>query len=76
MIWTMRIRLMRHEDEWSADIEIDSTSILEQLHYAIQGAVNFDNDHMYAFYIARNDRSRDREFFDDEDWFIRLQQYF
>jgi hypothetical protein len=67
MIWTLRIKLMRYEDEWSADIEIDSTSILEQLHYAIQEAVNFDNDHLYAFYIARNDRSRNREFFDDDD---------
>ena len=67
MIWTLRLKLLRYEDEWAADIEIDSMSTLEQLHYAIQGAANFDNDHLYAFYIARNDRSRDREFFDDED---------
>ncbi len=69
MIWTLRIKLMRHEDEWSADIEIDSMSTLEDLHYAIQNAVKFDNDHLYAFYIARNDRSRSRgrEVFDDDD---------
>ena len=67
MIWTLRTKLMRYEDEWSADIEIDSTSTLDDLHYAIQKAVNFDKDHMYAFYVARSDSSRDREFFDDDN---------
>lgn len=67
MIWTLRTKLLRCEDEWSADIEIDSASTLDELHYAIQKAVDFDNDHLYAFYLARNDRSRDREFFDDDN---------
>ena len=67
MIWTLRTKLLRYEDEWSADIEIDPTSALEQLHFAIQEAVDFDNDHLYAFYIARSDRSRDREFLDDDN---------
>ena len=58
---------MRHEGEWSADIEIDASSTLEELHYAIQKAVNFDNDHLYAFYVARSDSSRDREWFDDDN---------
>jgi Plasmid pRiA4b ORF-3-like protein len=65
MIWTLRIKLLRCEDEWSADIEIDPTSTLEQLHYAIQKAVNFDNDHLYAFYTARSERNRNREVFDE-----------
>ncbi|NQT41022.1 MAG: hypothetical protein HQ581_26255 [Planctomycetes bacterium] len=67
MIWTLRTKLRYYEDEWSADIEIDPTSTLEQLHYAIQAAVEFDNDHLYAFFIARAERSRDREYFDDDD---------
>jgi hypothetical protein len=67
MIWTLRTKLLRCEDEWSADIEIDSTSTLDQLHYAIQKAVNFGNDHMYAFYIARSDSNRNRELFDDDN---------
>ena len=66
MIWTLRTKLLRYEDEWSADIEIDSSSTLEELHYAIQKAVNFDNDHLCAFYIARSDSSRNREFLDDD----------
>ena len=67
MIWTLRVKLLRCEDEWSADIEINSMSTLEELHGAIQAAVDFDNDHLYAFYLARNLRSRDREFFDTDD---------
>ncbi len=67
MIWTLRVTLLQYEDEWTADIEMESTSTLEELHLAIQNAVNFDNDHLYAFYLARNVRSRDREFFDDDD---------
>ena len=67
MIWTLRTKLLRCEDEWSADIEINSTSTLDQLHFAIQKAVNFDDDHMYAFYIARSEGSRNRELFDDDN---------
>ncbi len=67
MIWTLRVKLLHYEDGWSADIEIDPTSTLDQLHYAIQKAVEFDNDHLYAFHIARNYRSRNREDFDDDD---------
>jgi len=67
MIWTFRIKLMGCEDEWSVHIEIDSSSTLEQLHHAIQKAVNFDNDHLYAFYIAKTDRGGRRQFFDDDN---------
>lgn len=67
MIWTLRTKLQDYEDGWSADIEIDSASTLDQLHYAIQKAVDFENDHLYAFCIARTYRSRAREFFDDDD---------
>lgn len=67
MILTLRTKLSRSTDGWSADIEIDSTSTLEQLHYAIQDAVAFDNDHLYAFFIARTDRSGERDYLDDEN---------
>ncbi|HRA89157.1 MAG TPA: hypothetical protein PK992_13830 [Planctomycetaceae bacterium] len=67
MIWTLRIKLMRHEDPWSADIEIESSTTLDELHLVIQSAVGFDNDHMYEFSIARNERARTRDVFDDEN---------
>lgn len=53
--------------KWEGVIEIDSSSVLEDLHFAIQDAIAFDNDHMYEFFIARTERSRDRISFDDEN---------
>ncbi len=67
MIWTLRTKLARDDTGWSTDIEIDSTSTLDELHFAIQEAVDFDNDHLYAFYIARNERSGGQELMDDEN---------
>ena len=70
MIWTVTIELlfgMYVKENWSASIELDSLTTLEDLHYIIQDTVGFDNDHMYEFYIARTDRSRERIHFDDEN---------
>jgi hypothetical protein len=53
--------------KWEGVIEIDSSSSLEDLHFAIQSAVGFDDDHLYEFFIARTDRSRQRVTFDDEN---------
>lgn len=55
---------------WEAVIEIDSFAVLEELHYAIQGALGFDNDHLYEFFIAKTERSRDRVRFDDDNGYI------
>ena len=70
MIWTIKIELlfgMYAEENWSASVELDSMSTLEDLHFIIQDTVNFDNDHMYEFYISRTQRSRERVTFDDEN---------
>jgi hypothetical protein len=70
MIITLKITLIRalyYKNEWSANIEIDESSTLEDLHYAIQDAVEFENDHLYCFFISRTDRSRGRTMFDPED---------
>ena len=67
---TTLIRGMYYESDWSANIELDESSTLEDLHHAIQDAVDFDNDHLYCFYLSRTDRSRNREFFDDENGLI------
>ena len=65
MIWTFKIELFY--GEWEATIEIDATSTLEDLHFIMQEAVGFDNDHLYEFYISRTERSRDRVRFDDDN---------
>jgi len=70
MIWVLKIELLfgtYAENEWEANLEIDSTSTLEKLHFSIQGAVKFDNDHLYEFYISRTERSHDRVILDDEN---------
>lgn len=72
MIWTFKIStgFAHYEEEyegWEGTLEIDSSSTLEDLHLAIQDAVEFENDHLYAFYIARTNRSTDRIWLDDEN---------
>ena len=70
MIWILKIELLfglYAKEECIRVIEIDASSTLEDLHLAIQEAVDFDNDHLYEFYISRTERSRDRIRFDDEN---------
>jgi hypothetical protein len=69
-IWTLKIKLVYGvyaQGPWEATIEIDSSATLSDLHYAIQNAVGFDDDHLYMFYVSRTHRSRDRTVFEDED---------
>jgi hypothetical protein len=67
MILTLTIKLAYSDDDWKVTIEIDDSSSLEDLHLAIQDAVEFDNDHMYEFYVARTEHSHNRDVFDSED---------
>ena len=66
MIWTLEIKVFA-SDDWKATIEIDSSSTLEDLHFIIQDAVEFDNDHLYEFYVSRTERSYKRVRYDDEN---------
>ena len=73
MIMTLKITLIRGmycEGEWTANIELDESSNLDDLHDAIQKAVDFDDDHAYCFFLSRTDRSRSREYFDEENGLI------
>ncbi|MDM8535596.1 hypothetical protein QUF70_02445 [Desulfobacterales bacterium HSG17] len=70
MIWTIKIEVIYgrfFENEWESTIEMDSESTLEDLHFVIQDAAGFDNDHLYDFFIARTERSRDKKMFDDDN---------
>lgn len=73
MIITLKITLIRgvcYTGDWAANIELEESSTLEDLHYAIQEAVDFENDHLYSFFVSRTDRSRRRDYFDDENELI------
>ena len=69
MILTLTIKLVRgyNAQTWKTTLEIDESATLEDLHKATQKAVDFDDDHLYEFYIARTERSRERISFDDEN---------
>lgn len=57
MILTMKVKL----HVWSCTIEMEDSSTLEDLHYVIQQAVEFNDDHLYEFYLATSERSRDKD---------------
>lgn len=68
-ILVLKLTLLRgaHAYEpWEGVIEIDGSATLQNLHHAIQKAVDFDNHHLYDFWIARTATSRDRIKFDGE----------
>ena len=70
MIWTITIELafgIYAKEECIRVIEIDPSLTLGELHLVFQDAIGFNNDHLYEFYIARTERSRAQERFDDEN---------
>ena len=56
-----------NSEDWYRLIEIDEESNFVELHNIIQSAINFDDDHLYEFFIANNCRSREKLRFDDEN---------
>lgn len=70
MIWTMKVVLwaaFSDEVDWEAQFQIDSSSELDVLHFAIQNYVKFDNDHSYEFYVARTERSRKKKRYSENE---------
>ena len=70
MIWVLKVTLSSGAyatGDWEGVMEMDASTSLEELHLAIQKAVNFDNDHMYEFFTARTERGRKQEIFDLEN---------
>ncbi|MDH3326432.1 MAG: plasmid pRiA4b ORF-3 family protein [Gammaproteobacteria bacterium] len=68
MILTFTIEFPNSRDDDEEDmmrkIEIESSSTLDDLHLAIQQAIDFDNDHMYEFFVSKNTRSRRKTTYD------------
>jgi len=70
MIQTVNISLLNGiyaGGDWSCVIEIPVENSLEDLHDAIQDAVEFDNDHLYEFYIANSYRGKKLHRYDCDD---------
>ena len=59
-IYTLTITLPYYDQEnpWSRTIEVKENSTLREIHKYIQKIVEFDDDHLYEFYLGRNPRNR------------------
>jgi len=53
-IWTLRVKRPKAITECIRVIEIESNASFLQLHEAIQTSVDFDNDHLFQFYLGRH----------------------
>ena len=47
-----------NEEPWKRIIEVEENMVFQKLHAYIQEVVEFDDDHMYEFYIGKNPRNR------------------
>jgi hypothetical protein len=77
VIYTLTVTCVRGAylaEECVRVIEIGDDASLEDLHLAIQGAVAFDNDHLYDFYAGRNHRNRQIGYADDVAWEWKEQE--
>jgi hypothetical protein len=59
-IYTLEISFPYNDDDkpWSRIIEIEEIATFQRLHVYIQDLVEFDDDHLYEFYIGKNPRNR------------------
>jgi|SRR5690554_1674710 hypothetical protein len=66
-IYRLIISFPYDEDEvrWSKTIDVQEDFTLYELHNLIQELVEFDDDHLYEFFISKNPRSRSNELPDD-----------
>jgi hypothetical protein len=71
MIYTLRVECVSGRylnDECVRVIEIDEGATLLDLHYAIQRAVRFDNDHLFSFFLAKSPSRANRIPLCEEEW--------
>ena len=59
-IYTLNISFPYDENEtpWSKTIEVKEDFSLQNLHIYIQKIIEFDNDHLYEFYVGKNPRNK------------------
>ena len=50
-VYRFKVSLANHKDVWRT-IDVRSNQTLEDLHYAIQDAFGWDDDHLYAFFLS------------------------
>ncbi len=68
MIWTLRVKLPRARSECIRLIEIKSNASFLELHRAIQIAVDFDDDHLFEFFLGRHPENRAYSIGGEPNW--------
>lgn len=69
-ILTLKIKLA-WGGPWRATIEIPTSATLQDLHSVIQRAVDFSDDHLFTFYIAKTWRARQQVMLEDDGGQVR-----
>jgi hypothetical protein len=59
--YIFKVTYLRDPDVWRK-IEVSENQTLDDLHYAIQKAVRFDDDHLYSFYLSGRAWDSDTEY--------------
>jgi hypothetical protein len=70
-IYTLTIELelgMYADSSWKRVIEAPEDMDLFDLHLYIQEIINFDNDHLFEFFVGKNWRKRERVFGDEDEF--------
>ncbi|MBU8848661.1 MAG: plasmid pRiA4b ORF-3 family protein, partial [Desulfobacterales bacterium] len=67
-IWTLRVKLPQTISQCIRVIEIESSASFLQMHEAIQDAVDFDNDHLFEFFIGRHPGHRAYSIGSEPNW--------
>ncbi len=59
-VYTLTITFPYDEEEipWSRTVEVKEDFTLQKLHNLIQEVVEFDNDHLYEFFVGKNPRNK------------------
>ena len=70
-IYTLRIELIDGRfanSEWARVIEVSPEIDFVDLHYIIQDAIKFDNDHMHEFHLGTSPYNRKVVFGEPDGW--------
>jgi len=68
MIMELKVTICDFDPECSRIIEIDSQASLIDLHEIIQNSVQFDNDHLFEFFLGRHSRNRSIMIGQEDEW--------
>ncbi len=69
-IYTLAIELesvMYDDSSWKRVIEISEETNLFELHLYIQKIIEFDNDHLFEFFVGKNWRKKERVFANEDE---------